>query len=117
MEGDLLDDWFHAAGAIRVAPHAPTCSQSLPGTVRDFFFVSLSLAHAVGELGVEEGADLFPREPVILELGLVGRSMCRRVPDAPQKFNAEPKMGCARCPLVDEWAQIQSFISHAVFED
>eukprot|EP00959_Pyramimonas_sp_CCMP1952_P094939 1985488-Pyramimonas_sp.AAC.1 len=117
MEGEVLDDWFHAAGAIRVAPQVPTCVRSLPGTVRDFFFVSLSLANAVGELAVEEGTDLFPRKPVLLELGLVERSMRRRVPDEPQKFHVEPKIGCARFPPVDEWAQIQSCISHAVFAE
>ncbi|CAK0827778.1 unnamed protein product, partial [Prorocentrum cordatum] len=117
MEGDLLDDWFHAAGAIRVAPQVPSCAQTLPGTVRDFFFASLSLAPAVAELTVEEGTDLFPRKPVLLRLGVAERSMCRRVPDEPQKFGAEPKVGCARFPPVEEWAQIQSLISDAASED
>eukprot|EP00959_Pyramimonas_sp_CCMP1952_P166896 3488067-Pyramimonas_sp.AAC.1 len=106
MEGDLLDDWFHAAGAIRVAPLVPTCVQSPPGTVRDFRFVSLSLAPAAGELTVEEGTNLFQHQPVLLELGMAERSTRRREPDEPQKFGVEPKVGCARFPPVEERAQI-----------
>eukprot|EP00959_Pyramimonas_sp_CCMP1952_P022797 479127-Pyramimonas_sp.AAC.1 len=67
MDRALLQPWATSIGGALVAPSAPTCIQSTPGTTVDYFIMSEGFAIRSGKMEVVDAAALWPHKPVLMQ--------------------------------------------------
>eukprot|EP00959_Pyramimonas_sp_CCMP1952_P337958 7077317-Pyramimonas_sp.AAC.1 len=96
---ELLEhNWLHLVKGVCCAPSSPTCVQTLPGRVLDYFILHRSLTDAKAfSLDVLVDTSLWPHLTNQLQLPHAKLALRRRVLKQPKAF-PPLKPGCARYP-------------------
>jgi len=98
MSPALAGDWARATGGILLATTTPTCTQSIPGTVIDFFVVSENVAIRSEAPYVHIDANIAPHRPVAFGIASKETALWIRAPRQPSAIPTLAPPGCGRYP-------------------
>eukprot|EP00959_Pyramimonas_sp_CCMP1952_P122739 2565567-Pyramimonas_sp.AAC.1 len=115
MDRALMQPWATSIGGILVAPSAPACILSAPGTTIDYFIMSEGFAIRSGMVGAVGAATIWPYRHVLMQVRAKDAVLWCRVADQLTSLPALARPGCGRLPR--DWKQIRSDIQHSTTAD
>eukprot|EP00959_Pyramimonas_sp_CCMP1952_P311722 6523569-Pyramimonas_sp.AAC.1 len=115
MDRALMQPWATSKGGVLVAPSAPACIQSAPGTTIDYFIMSEGVAIRSGMMEMVDTATIWPHRPVLMQVQAKDAVLWCRAAGQPKSLPALAKPGCGRFPR--DWKQFHGDIQHATTAD